>query len=143
MDRPKVFVAEDNRLVLDRVVSLLSQSDFEVIGTTDNGRDLVTRAQALNPDVIVLDIGMPIMCGIDAAHELREAGSACKLVFLTIHEEADFVQACLAEGALGYVTKSRIRTDLIPAIHEALSGRCFLSTSVMISDMAGLNGHKA
>jgi len=130
LDRPRVLVADDNSLVLARVVSLLLEFKFDVVGTANNGRDLVTRAQLLQPDVIVLDIAMPMLCGIDAAHELRQAGSLCKFVFLTVHDGVEFVHACFAEGALGYVAKSRIRTDLVPAIHEALSGRCFLSASI-------------
>ena len=124
-----MLLADDHGLVLARVLSLL-ESSFEVVGTANNGRDLLTEAQRLHPDVIVLDITMPILTGIEAAHELREAGSMVKLVFLTVNEDAAFVRACFAEGALGYVKKSRLGTDLIPAINDALSGRRFISPSV-------------
>ena len=129
MDRPRVLLADDHHLVLARVLSLL-KSTFDVVGTADNGRDLVDQAQRLQPDVIVMDIAMPILTGIEAAHELREAGSRVKFVFLTVHEEAAFLRACFAEGALGYVKKSHLGTDLIPAINEALSGRSYISPSV-------------
>jgi DNA-binding NarL/FixJ family response regulator len=129
VDRPRILLADDHSAVLARVLALL-KSRFEVVGTATNGRDLVAEAERLQPDVIVLDITMPILTGIDAAHELREAGSTVKLVFLTVHEEAAFVRACFAEGCLGYVKKSRVATDLVPAINEALSGRCFISPSV-------------
>lgn len=124
-----MLLADDHGLVLARVLSLL-ESSFEVVGTANNGRDLLAEAQRLHPDVIVLDITMPILTGIEAAHELREAGSMVKLVFLTVNEDAAFVRACFAAGALGYVKKSRLGTDLIPAINDALSGRCFISPSV-------------
>lgn len=125
---PRVLLADDHVFVLERIVSILRPS-FEVVGTVHNGRDLVTEAQRLQPDVIVLDLTMPMLTGIEAAHELRAAGSTVKLVFLTVHPEAEFVQACFAEGGLGYVNKSRLATDLVPAIHGALSGHQFISSS--------------
>jgi len=129
LDRPRILLADDHRLIIERVLSLL-ESKFEVVGVVDNGEDLLTEARRLEPDVIVLDISMPVLTGIEAAHELRESGSKVRLVFLTVHEEASFLRACLAEGGLGYVTKSRLRTDLIPAIHSALSDTRFISPQV-------------
>jgi DNA-binding NarL/FixJ family response regulator len=128
-DRPRILLADDHNLVVERVLSVLER-DFEVVGTASNGRELVNEAERLRPDVIVLDISMPVLTGIEAAHQLREAGSTVKLVFLTVHEEPAFVQACFAEGGLGYVKKSRLGTDLIPAINEALSGHRFISSSM-------------
>ena len=125
---PRVLIADDQILLRDRVISLLR--GFQVVGTTTNGKDLISEALRLQPDLIVTDITMPVLTGIDAAHELRKAGSTAKVVFLTVHREQEFVNACLAEGALGYVTKARLRTDLIPAINEALSGRRFVSPGI-------------
>jgi DNA-binding NarL/FixJ family response regulator len=124
-----VLLADDHRPILDHVMSLL-RFQFEVVGMVNDGRALVDEAQRLRPDVIVLDIIMPILTGIEAARELRGAGSESKLVFLTVHQDSRFVRECLAEGALGYVTKSRMITDLIPAIKEALSNHRFVSPSV-------------
>lgn len=129
LDRPRVLLADDHNPILERVVSLLHPG-FAVVGTVGDGESLVREARRLRPDVIVLDISMPILSGIEAAHELREAGSSARLVFLTVHGQAAFVRACFAEGGLGYVTKSRLGTDLIPAINDALSGRHFVSPSV-------------
>jgi len=126
--RPTVLVADDHRPVLERVRLLLK--DYEVVGTANNGRELVANALRLQPDVIVMDITMPILNGIEAAHQLREAGVTSKVVFLTVHEQPEFLRACLAEGALGYVTKAHLLSDLIPAINEALSGRQFISASL-------------
>jgi DNA-binding NarL/FixJ family response regulator len=126
--RPRVLLADDHVMVLERVKSLLH--DYEVIGTAHNGRDLVSEALRLQPDAIVSDITMPFLNGIDAAHEIREAGSTARFVFLTVHEQPAFLHACFAEGALGYVTKSHLGTDLIPAINEALSGHRFISPSI-------------
>jgi len=119
----------------DRVRSLL-QPHFEVIGTVDDGRTLISEAQRLQPDVIVLDIRMPILSGIEAARELHEAGSRAKLVFLTIHQETAYVRGCFAAGGLGYVTKSRMVTDLILAINEVLSDHRFVSPSLAIDESA-------
>ncbi|HXY11340.1 MAG TPA: response regulator transcription factor [Terriglobales bacterium] len=124
----RVLIADDHEVLLERVLSVLRS--FQVIGKVNNGKDLVAEALRLRPDVIVSDITMPILNGIEAAHELREAGSASRFVFLTVHDQPAFLDACFAEGALGYVTKSRLGMDLIPAIHEALSGRPFISPSI-------------
>ena len=125
----RILIADDNSAVVERVWSLL-EANFEVVGTASNGEELVAEALRLQPDVIVLDITMPILNGIEAAQELREAGSIAKFVFLTVHNHPAFLHACFAEGALGYVTKSHLRTDLIPAINEALSGHTFISPSI-------------
>jgi DNA-binding NarL/FixJ family response regulator len=128
LDKPRVLLADDHDALLGRAMSLLR--NYQVVGTANNGKDLVSEALRLQPDVIVLDITMPIMTGIEAAHELREAGSTAKLVFLTVHDQPAFLHACFAEGALGYVTKSHLGTDLILAINEALSGHHFISRSI-------------
>jgi DNA-binding NarL/FixJ family response regulator len=124
--RPRILLADDHQLVLQRVTSLL-QTVFNVVGAARDGREMVSEALRLQPDVIVADISMPGLSGIDAAHQLRQRGSTAKLVFLTIHPEDEFLDACLAEGAMGYVLKAHLKTDLIPAINAALSGRSFIS----------------
>jgi DNA-binding NarL/FixJ family response regulator len=125
----RVLLADDHPLLLERVAALL-RSSFDVVGTACNGEELISEAMRLHPDVIVADITMPVFTGIEAAHQLREAGSRAKFVFLTVHPEDDFVQACQAEGALGYVVKSHMRADLVPAINAALSGQSYVSQSV-------------
>jgi|SRR5579862_1353439 DNA-binding NarL/FixJ family response regulator len=127
--QPRVLLADDHGPIIERVRSLL-QSGFNVIGSVSNGKDLVSEAARLQPDLIVLDISMPGLTGIEAAQELREAKSTAKLIFLTVHERVEFVRACLAEGALGYVVKSRLAVDLLPAIREALAGRRFISPPI-------------
>lgn len=115
--------------MIERVRALL-EVDFEVVGDVGNGKDLVSEATRLQPDIILLDISMPGITGIEAAHELRQCGSESKFVFLSVHERIEFVHACLAEGALGYVVKSRITLDLVTALREALAGRRFISPPV-------------
>jgi DNA-binding NarL/FixJ family response regulator len=92
-------------------------------------KEVLSESARLHPDVIVMDICMPELSGIEAAHELRGLGSTAKIVFLTVQTRVEFVRACLAEGALGYVTKSRLAKDLVPAIQDALSGHRFVSSS--------------
>jgi len=124
-----VLLADDHSVMLNRVGVLLSSS-FEVVGAVTNGREMISAGIRLNPDVIVADITMPGLTGIEAAQQLREAGSRAKFVFLTIHIEHEFVDACVSQGALGYVVKSHMKTDLIPAIKAALTGRTFISPLV-------------
>ena len=103
------------------------QTTFDVIGVAHNGLEMVEEAIRLRPDIIVADISMPELDGIQAAHRLRKMGTAALIVFLTIHESPEFVEACQAEGALGFVLKTQMKADLIPAINAALAGRSFVS----------------
>ena len=124
-----MLLADDHSVMLDRVGGFLSSS-FEVVGAVTNGQEMISAGIRLNPDVIVADITMPGLTGIEAAQQLREAGSRARFVFLTIHIEHEFVDACVSKGALGYVVKSHMKTDLIPAIKAALTGRTFISQLV-------------
>ncbi len=126
-NRVRVLLADDHPLVLQRVTALL-QSTFDVVGVARDGIEMVEEAMRLSPDIIVADISMPELDGIQAAHRLRDMGAKATIVFLTIHASPEFVEACLAEGALGFVLKAQIKADLIPAINSALSGRCFVSS---------------
>ena len=126
-NRRRILLVDDHPLVLERVTGLL-RSAFDVVGVAHNGIEMVHEAMRLGPDVIVADISMPGLDGLAAVRRLREMGSAPTIVFLTIHEGPELVEACLAEGALGFVLKSHMKTDLIPAINVALSGRRFVSS---------------
>jgi DNA-binding NarL/FixJ family response regulator len=129
LKRPRILLADDHGPMIERVRALL-QPDFEIIGDVATGPDLVAVAGQLQPDIIVLDISMPGLTGIEVAHELRRLGSDARFVFLTVHERVEFVHACLAEGGLGYVAKARVASDLVPAIIDALAGRQFISPPV-------------
>jgi len=102
---------------------------FDVVGTVGNGADLVTEALRLNPDVVVTDVSMPVVNGINAIHELRASGSLARVVFLTIHSKMEFVEACMAEGALGYVQKRHMKAHLVRAIQAALAGQSYVFLS--------------
>jgi DNA-binding NarL/FixJ family response regulator len=132
VDRTRILLADDNELLLKRTTEMLATS-FDVVGVARDGQDLIAKARKLAPDIIIADITMPLLTGIEAVHELRQDGLSAKIVFLTVHQESEFLQACLGEGALGYVIKSHIMADLIPAIRAAMAGERFLSPSLASS----------
>jgi DNA-binding NarL/FixJ family response regulator len=127
MQRIRVLLADDHPGFL-RVVRSLLETDVDVVGCVDNGEALLDAAMKLHPDVIVTDISMPKLNGIGAANRLRESGCSAKVVYLTVHNDPDFARTALEEGALGYVLKSSVTTDLLVAIREALANRTFVST---------------
>ena len=128
MIRPSVFLADDHTEFLKSTAALL-QPHFELVGTTGDGASLISEVRRLKPDVVVVDITMPIMTGIEAVHELIKSGSSSRFVFLTIHSSEEYIKACLGEGARGFVTKSRMKAHLIPAIYAALDDRTYVTTS--------------
>ncbi len=109
---------------------MLLGPEFEIVGEAQNGQALVEAALKLKPDVIVTDISMPILNGIEAAKRLREAGGTSKIVFMTALSDPDLISTCMATGALGYVVKGRLARDLEPAIREAVAGRIFISPAL-------------
>jgi DNA-binding NarL/FixJ family response regulator len=123
---PRVLLADDHAFLLGAVTILLSRS-YEIVGAVSDGMSLVCEALRLHPDVIVTDVTMPVLNGIDAVRKLKESGCNAKIVFLTIHREQEFVKACLAEGALGFVHKTHMKPHLIYAIREALRDRTYIS----------------
>ncbi len=123
---PRILLADDHPGLLKKISRLL-ETEFEVVGAVEDGQALISAAAALQPDVVIIDITMPVINGIEAARQLKQVGSTAKIIFLTIHEDPDFLAEALSTSALGYVVKSRLATDLIPAIHEALANRSFVS----------------
>ena len=121
-----MLLADDHEAMLQQVRSI-SSKDFDVVGAVGNGRDAVAEVQRLDPDVLVTDISMPVLDGLQAVSQLRSKKCRTKYVFLTVHEDSDFIAAAFSAGASAYVTKSHVTTDLVPAIHEALEGRTFVS----------------
>ncbi len=126
MGRIRVLLADDHEAILDRVTDLLA-GECDVIGTAIDGRQALEAAMELKPDVLVLDISMPVMNGIETADRLRQAGAKTRIVFLTVHDDPDYAREALEAGALGYVVKTRIVSDLLTAINEVHAGRSFVS----------------
>ncbi len=129
MPKIRVLLADDHEAILEQVRLQLGE-DFDIVGSVGNGRDAVDAVLRLQPDVLVTDISMPVLDGLQAARRLRSSNCGTKIVFLTIHTDPDFVAAALSTGAFGYVTKPRLSTDLIPAIQQALEGHVFVSRVV-------------
>jgi DNA-binding NarL/FixJ family response regulator len=129
MRKIRVLLADDHESILAQVRLTLGE-DFYVVGAVDNGRDAVDEVRRLDPDVLVIDISMPVLDGLQAVSQLRLINHRIKVVFLTVHEDQEFVAAAFSAGASGYVTKADVTTDLVPAIHEALEGRTFISQSI-------------
>jgi DNA-binding NarL/FixJ family response regulator len=121
-----VLIVDDNEAMRDRAAAVLKPA-CAVIGRVSDGPSALEAAERLHPDVIVLDISMPGMTGLEVATRLRGAGSTAAVVFLTIHNEAELVQAADAAGGLGYVFKPQLASDLVTAVREARAGRKFVS----------------
>ena len=129
MIRPRILLADDHPALLQATTALL-RPQFDIVGTATDGATLVSETLRLRPDVIVADVTMPVLSGIDAAHQLRASALATRIVFLTVHSEEQFMKACMAEGALGYVLKAQMKVHLIPAIRAALVGEAYVSPFV-------------
>jgi len=125
----RVLLADDHQAMRERVKTLLDP-EFEIVGAVGNGQALVDTAKELNPDVLVVDISMPVLNGIDAVRQIRKSGGKARVVFLTVHEDPDIVPVCFDVGALGFVVKSRLASDLIPAIRLALANHTFVSPTL-------------
>ena len=106
------------------------EPQFEVVGIIDNGRDLIAAAERLQPDVIVADISMPSLNGIEAARRIQKIPHAPKIVFLTMHEDATFAKDAFRAGASGYVVKRSAPAEIITAIQEVVAGRTYISPLV-------------
>ncbi len=129
MKKPTVLLADDHRVVAEGLRGLLDPH-FDVIGIVSDGRELLAAAKALDPDVIVLDISMPSLNGIDAAHHLKTANSRAKMIYLTMHREVSYAARAMEVGASGYVLKHSAASELVTAIREALNGGTYITPQV-------------
>ena len=125
----RLLIADDHVEMREKVVGTL-EAEYSVVGAVGDGQEMLDMESRLKPDVVILDISMPIMNGIEAAMHLKERGSTAKIIFLTIHDEPAFFRAALEAGASGYVIKPRLASDLCLAIREVMAGRLFVSPAV-------------
>jgi len=126
MTRSRVLLADDLAQVLSAVAALLKEQ-FEIVAMVHSGEAALDAALTLAPDLVVLDISMPGMSGIEVARELKKRDNKARIVFLTVHEDSDILATCFAVGGLGYVVKLLMHTDLVPAMNDALADRPFVS----------------
>ena len=126
---PRVLIADDHQLLADACKSFL-EPEFEVVGIVADGRTLVTLADALKPDIIILDIYMPLLNGLDAGAQIKRQRPAVKLVFLTMSTEADLAAEAFRRGASGYVLKQSAAEELRLAVRKVVQGASYLSPLV-------------
>ncbi len=129
MGKPRVLLADDHTILVEACRKLL-EPHFEVVGIVSDGRRLIECAPALRPDVIVLDIGMPLLNGLDAGKQLKRLLPGVKLIYLTMHGDADLAAEAMHAGASGYLLKTSAGSELVEAVRGALKGRCSVTPSV-------------
>lgn len=127
--RPRVVIADDHTLLLDTLVPLIA-AEFEVIGTVNNGEALIEAALALDPDLALVDIGMPVMGGLEAGREIHRQRPAIRLVYMTMDEGLDPAVQAFELGAAGYVLKTCAASELLRALHIIAAGGTYLTESV-------------
>jgi DNA-binding NarL/FixJ family response regulator len=133
--RARVLLADDHPAMLALTAAALAD-EYLVVGSVGDGHALLAEAERLHPDIIVLDITMPRLDGIRAAVQLLRSPHPARLVFLTVHEDADFARAALDAGGLGYVLKARLASDLLPAVRAALADHRFISPTISLEENA-------
>jgi DNA-binding NarL/FixJ family response regulator len=129
MSKTTVLLADDHKIVLEGLKGLL-EDEYEIVGAVEDGRELLEQAQKLRPDVIVVDIGMPLLNGIDAVTQIKKIRPNAKVVFLTMHQDAMYAKEAFEAGALGFVLKHSAPSELNTAIEEALKGNTFISPAI-------------
>ena len=133
--RLRVLIADDHSVVAEGLRSLLEKR-YDVVGIVRNGRELLVKAPELKPDVIVLDIGMPLLNGLDAAERLKSSLPQAKLVFLTMNDDPNLAAAALNLGAVGYVLKHAAASELLKAVSEVLQGRAYVTAKLRAENWA-------
>ena len=129
----RVLLADDHQIVREGLRGLLEKAGHEVVGEAADGREALKLARVLLPDIAVLDLSMPSLNGLDAAHEMRRISPEIKTILLTMHTEKGYVLQALRAGAKGYVLKTQAAEDLIRAIREVSRGEVYLSPGVAVS----------
>lgn len=129
MRRPTVLLADDHQIVVEGLRTLL-EADFELVGVVGDGRALVAAAEKLRPDVIVVDVSMPLLNGIEAVLQIRKSHPDAKVVFLTMHSDATYARRAFEAGASAFILKHSAASELMTAIREALHGRTYVTPRI-------------
>ena len=137
MKRPTVLLADDHAIVAEGLRRVL-ETNYEVIGVVSNGRSLLTAAQQLQPDVIVVDVSMPLLNGIEAARRIHKTSQNVKIAFLSMHTDIAYVTEAFRAGASAYISKVSAPAEILTAVRYALQGKTYLSPSI---DGAALDAH--
>jgi DNA-binding NarL/FixJ family response regulator len=126
---PRILIADDHRLVAEACKKLL-EAEYEVVGTVSDGRALVRAAAELRPQLIIIDVAMPVLNGLDAGQQIKELLPSVKLVFLTMNHDADLAAEAFRRGASGYLLKTCAASELAIAVREVLKGKSYLSPMI-------------
>jgi len=129
MKKTRVLLADDHKIILEGLRGLL-EPEFEIVGNVEDGRALVEATQRLHPDVVVVDISMPLLNGIEAARQIKKLHEDIKIVFLTMHPDVTYAARAFEAGASGYVLKHSAPSELVAAIREAIRGRTYVTPIV-------------
>ena len=129
MSRPTVLLADDHAIAVEGLRRIL-EPDYEVVGEAANGRALLTAAEQLQPDVIVVDVSMPLLNGIEAVRQIRKTDPKVKIVFISMHPDLVYITEALQAGGSAYVLKSSAGNDIVVAVRDALQGRTYISPSI-------------
>jgi DNA-binding NarL/FixJ family response regulator len=127
--KPRILLADDHALILDGLSKLL-ENEFDLVGTADNGLDLVSKAETLKPDVVLADISMPGLNGLDAARQIAERSPSSKVLIVTMHNNETYVREALRAGVSGYVLKSSAAPELAFAVRRVMEGGTYIAPSV-------------
>ena len=130
-DKQRIFIAEDQTIVRDGLRALLSSNpNFEVVGEAEDGREVIRKIEEYNPDLILMDLSMPRMNGMEAIKEVKKLLPDTKILVLTIHKTEEYILPVLKAGADGYVLKHDTQAELMTAIKSVLEGKSYLSPGV-------------
>ena len=140
MSRPRVLLADDHTLLLGAFEKLLSE-DCDVVGQVSDGRALVEAAEELKPDIVVLDISMPLLNGLEAGRQIKRKLPGTKLVFVTMNEDTDLAADAFRAGASGYLLKQSATSELMAAIHQVMEGRSYVTPLITEGLVGSLMHH--
>lgn len=129
MTRPRIFLADDHTLLVDAFRKLL-EPEFEIVGAASNGRDLLANAPDLRPDLVIVDLGLPLLNGMAAGRELKKLLPRTRILVVTVNEDSAVAHEALREWASGYLLKKSAAAELTYAIREILSGKTYVAPSV-------------
>jgi len=139
--KPRILLADDHRIVAEGLRSLL-EPEFELVGIVEDGRALIAATEKLQPDVIIADISMPLLNGIEAVRQIKKTNKDVKVIFLTMHPDVTYAVSAMEAGALGYVLKHSAASELSTAVRSALKGKTYITPllegEIMLSPSKGV-----
>lgn len=129
MNKTRILIADDHTILTEGLRHML-EPEFDVVALVSDGVELIAAAQRYTPDIIISDVSMPMMNGIDATVQLRELGSTAKVIFLTMHRDVAYARRAMEAGAAGYLLKHSVSAELATAIREVLQGRTYVTPMI-------------